>query len=134
MKTTRMTIENTVAVHRLDAAGQPLGRLATKIADLLRGKGKVSFVHHLDSGDGVIIEHASQVVLTGNKLTQKVYQRHTGYLGHLKTVHAADLMQHKPEEVIRRAVLGMLPRNRLRKAWMKRLTIWAQSEGAHNVS
>lgn len=132
MKTTRMTIPNEVGVHRFDATEQPLGRLATQVANALRGKGKVSFVHHRDSGDRVIVEQASRVVLTGNKRSQKVYQRHTGYLGHLKTLRVEDLLKTNPGDVIRRAVVGMLPKNRLRQTWLQRLTIWAHEEGAEH--
>ncbi len=132
MKTTRMTLPNEVRVQRFDATRQPLGRLATRVANALRGKGKVSFVHHRDSGDRVIVEHASRVVLTGNKPSQKVYQRHTGYLSHVKTKRAEELIKTNPSDVVRRAVVGMLPKNRLRPLWLQRLTIWAQEEGGEH--
>ena len=130
--TTNMSPEQTVAVHHLDATGIPLGRLATKIADLLRGKTKPSFVPHQDQGDQVIVVNAKDVVLTGNKLEQKAYHHHTGYLGHLKTKTVKELMQSNPGEVIERAVTGMLPKNRLRAVWLKRLTIHAGLEGGQN--
>lgn len=116
-------------VHRIDATRVPLGRLATKVATLLRGKHKPTFVFHLDIGDAVIITNAQNVALTGQKLLQKAYYHHTGYLGHLKTRRAKDLMVTKPDEVIRLAVAGMLPKNRLRKHWLKRLTIFGGEEG-----
>ncbi|MEK7460874.1 MAG: 50S ribosomal protein L13 [Patescibacteria group bacterium] len=129
---TNMSPEHVIVTHRLDATGIPLGRLATKIADLLRGKTKPSFVHHLDQGDTVIVINAQALKLTGNKLDQKAYYHHTGYLGHLKTKTTKDLMQTNPGEVIERAVAGMLPKNRLRAVWLKRLTIHAHEEGANH--
>lgn len=129
---TNMSPEHIIATHRLDATGIPLGRLATKIADLLRGKTKPSFVPHQDQGDQVIVVNAQALKLTGNKLDQKAYHHHTGYLGHLKTKTAKDLMQTNPGEIIERAVAGMLPKNRLRAVWLKRLTIHAREEGANH--
>jgi len=115
-------------VHRLDATGIPLGRLATQIATLLRGKHKPTFVHHLDEGDAVIVVNAAKIKLTGNKIEQKEYNWHTGYLGNLKTRTARNFMETRPAEVIERAVSGMLPKNRLRSEFMKRLTVHAELE------
>lgn len=111
-------------VHRLDASGIPLGRLATQIATLLRGKHKPTFAPHIDAGDEVIVINAQKIKLTGNKLEQKEYHWHTGYLGHLKTRNARHFMENDPGELIVRAVTGMLPRNRLRPNFLKRLTIY----------
>lgn len=129
---TNMSPVHEMATHHLDAADIPVGRLATKIADLLRGKIKPSFVHHQDQGDAVVVTNAARLRLTGKKLEQKAYYHHTGYLGHLKTETAKQLMVTKPEEIIRRAVMGMLPRNRLRAVWLRRLTIWRGDEGVTN--
>ena len=126
---TNMSPPHIIKTHHLDASGIPLGRLATRIADLLRGKTKTSFVLHQDQGDQVIVSNARALVLTGNKLEQKAYHHHTGYLGHLKTKTVKDLMQTNPGEVIERAVSGMLPKNRLRAVWLKRLTVYAGEEG-----
>jgi len=100
-----------------------LGRLATKIADTLRGKRKPSFRPYLVMGDKVIVQNASKIILTGNKIEQKKYYHHTGYLGHLKTVTAKELMVKDPGDILKRAVYGMLPKNKLRDGWMKNLTI-----------
>jgi large subunit ribosomal protein L13 len=114
---------NKTITHEFDATGLVLGRLATKIADALRGKGKPSFRPYLSMGDKVIISNAAKIVLTGKKLDQKEYYHHTGYLGHLKTVTAKELMVKDPGDILRRAVYGMLPKNKLRDGWMKNLTI-----------
>ncbi len=128
MKTV-MTPQITIETHRLDAAGIVLGRLSTRAADLLRGKHKPTFVPHLLMGDKVVIVNAAQIKLTGRKVEQKVYYHHTGYLGHLKEEHVKDLLVHRPEEVVKRAVAGMLPRNRLKAHWLKNLVIWPGLEG-----
>lgn len=125
---TNMSPPHTVDTHHLDATNLALGRLATQVADLLRGKGKVSFTYHQDQGDAVVVVNARRVLLTGRKLQQKVYQHHTGYLGHLKTKTVKDLLATNPAEVIERAVAGMLPKNRLRAIWLKRLTVLADEE------
>lgn len=119
--------------HHLDAAGISLGRLATRAADLLRGKHKTGFVEHLDVGDEVIITNARLVKLTGKKIFQKEYHHHTGWLGHLKTKSLQDMMLNQPEEVIRRAISGMLPHNRLHDLWLKRLTVLSEGEGETHV-
>jgi len=112
----------------VDAEGQVLGRLATRIARLLIGKDKASFTPSLDCGDHVVVINAEHVRLTGNKIDQKVYRRHSGYPGGLKEVPIRQLMQKRPEEVIREAVLGMLPKNKLRARRAKKLRVYAGKE------
>ena len=113
----------TRATHEIDAAEKTLGRLATRIATLLRGKHKPTFQPHIDAGDRVLVTNAKNLKLSGQKLTQKVYYRYSGYPGGLKTKKIAQVMSENPAEVIRAAVYHMLPDNRLRKEMMKRLTI-----------
>lgn len=115
----------------VDAAGQTLGRLASEVALILRGKNKVNFTPHVDTGDNVIVLNASKVVMTGNKLTQKRYYHHTGYIGGIKSISAQDLMKKKPEQVIEFAVRGMLPHNTLGKHIGKNLKVYAGSEHPH---
>lgn len=109
----------------LNASGKVLGRLAAKIVYLLMGKHKPYFTYHLDCGDFVVVTNAAKVKVTGSKLTDKVYYHHTGYLGGLREVVMGDLMAKKPEEVIKKAVSGMLPKNKLRKKRLGRLKIFA---------
>lgn len=110
-------------VVEIDATGRVLGRLATEIAVILRGKDKPSFQPYLLMGEKVRVSNASKIVITGKKIEQKEYHHHTGYLGHLKTVTMKELMEKDPSDVLRRAVYGMLPKNKLRDAWMKNLEI-----------
>jgi large subunit ribosomal protein L13 len=112
----------------VDAEGQVLGRLATRIARLLIGKDKASFTPSLDCGDHVVVINAEHVRLTGNKIDQKIYRRHSGYPGGLKEIPIRQLMQKRPEEVIREAVLGMLPKNKLRARRAKKLRVYAGKE------
>jgi large subunit ribosomal protein L13 len=112
----------------IDANGQVLGRLATKIARMLIGKDKPSYTPFLDCGDHIVVINAERVKLTGNKMEQKVYRHHSGYPGGLKEVSIRALMQRRPEEVIREAVLGMLPKNKLRARRAKKLRVYAGSE------
>ncbi|MGH9688830.1 MAG: 50S ribosomal protein L13 [Candidatus Acidiferrales bacterium] len=112
----------------VDADNQVLGRLATRVARILIGKDKANFTPYLDCGDHVIVINAKRVRLTGNKIEQKVYYRHSGYPGGLKEVPIRALMQRRPEEVIREAVIGMLPKNKLRARRAKKLRIYAGSE------
>lgn len=114
--------------YLVDAKGKILGRLATKIANLLRGKEKPNFVPYLDMGDNVVVINASQIRVTGKKLDQKIYYRHTGYLGGIKQETFKELLKRKPEEIIRKAVSGMLPNNRLKKFWLKKLYIYKGQE------
>lgn len=109
--------------REFDAAGQVLGRLATQIAVVLRGKDKPGFRPNLVQGEKVKVTNAAKIVLTGRKLEVKKYYHHTGYLGNLKTTSAKELMVKNPAEIIERAVYGMLPDNKLRKEWMKNLEI-----------
>ena len=112
----------------VDAEGQVLGRLASRIARLLIGKDKASFTPSLDCGDHVVVINAEHVRLTGNKIDQKVYRHHSGYPGGLKEIPIRQLMQKRPEEVIREAVLGMLPKNKLRARRAKKLRVYAGKE------
>ena len=107
----------------LDASGKILGRLATEVATILRGKHKPQFRPYLLIGDKVIIINAAKIKVTGNKMTDKKYYRHSGYIGSLKTETLGEVFSKNPSEVIRRAVLGMLPKNKLQDQWMKNLTI-----------
>ena len=115
----------------IDAAGKTLGRVATEVAVLLRGKQKTTFTPHVDCGDFVIVLDAEKVVLTGNKLQDKIAYRHTGYIGHLKAVNYATLMEKNPEEAMRLAVKGMIPDNTLGRAALTRLHIYKGSEHKH---
>ncbi len=114
--------------HLRDAKDKTLGRFATDVAVLLMGKGKPYFVRNLDCGDYVVVTSAKGVKVTGKKETQKVYARHSGYPGGFKSETLKELRQRKPEDVIRSAVKGMLPRNRLGASMMKRLFIFADEE------
>ncbi|MEI6040233.1 MAG: 50S ribosomal protein L13 [Candidatus Berkelbacteria bacterium] len=110
-------------VREFDAAGQVLGRLATKIAVVLRGKDKPGFRPYMICGEKVKVINASKIVLTGRKIDEKKYYHHTGYIGNLKTVSVKELMAKNPAEIIERAVYGMIPDNKLRKEIMKNLEI-----------
>jgi len=107
--------------HTIDATGKVLGRLASKIAVLLRGKNKPDFAPNKDIGDFVIVKNVDKIKLTGKKRGQKIYYHHTGYLGGLKKVPLKKLFERNPGEVLRRAVFGMLPKNKLRAKQIKRL-------------
>jgi len=115
----------------IDAENQVLGRLATQIAFRLRGKHKPIFTPHLDTGDYIIVLNAEKVRLTGNKMDDKMYYRHTGYLGHLKSASARQMLDKKPAEVLRLAVRRMLPKNRLGHHQLKKLKIYAGSSHPH---
>lgn len=117
----------------VDAERQVLGRLATRVAALLRGKQHEQFTPFLDFGDHVIVVNAAKVRLTGRKLQQKTYYYHTGYPGGLKEISAQRLLQQKPEIVIREAVLGMLPKNKLGKAMARKLLIYADDQHPHQA-
>lgn len=106
-----------------DATDQILGKLAVQVANSLRGKDKPSFEKHMVTGEPVTVVNAEKVKVTGRKLQDKMYYRHSGYLGHLKQESLGKLLERRPEEVLRRAVTGMLPKNRLRGLWLKNLTI-----------
>ena len=112
----------------LDAANKPLGRVATEAARLLRGKHKPTFTPNLDTGDNVIIINCKDVVLTGNKINQKVYRRHSGYIGGMKEVSAKVMFENTPEKAMMIAVKGMLPHNSLGRQSLKKLRVYAGSE------
>ena len=109
--------------HTIDATNKVLGRLATQIALLLRGKHKPDFTPNKDTGDFVVVENVDKIKLTGKKLKQKIYYHHTGYLGSLKETPLKKLFEKKPGEILKRAVFGMLPKNKLRAKQIKRLKI-----------
>ena len=115
----------------VDAEGQTLGRLATQIADALRGKRKPEYTPHIDTGDFVIVVNAEKVSVTGNKMTEKMYRRHTGYPGGLRERTLAEMLEQRPEEVIRKAVRGMLPRNRLARRQITKLKVYAGPDHPH---
>jgi large subunit ribosomal protein L13 len=117
----------------VDAADQVLGRLATQVAMRLRGKHKPVFTPHLDTGDFIVVINADKVKLTGRKLDQKMYWRHSGYPGGIKGTTARRLLDEKPEEVIRKAVRGMLPKNRLGRKLLKKLKVYAGPEHPHTA-
>ena len=108
----------------IDAAGKPLGRVAVQAADLLRGKLKTTYTPHVDCGDHVIVINCDKVVLTGNKLQQKYYYRHTGYVGHMKATRYDTLMATKPEKAVELAIYGMIPNNTIGRAAMTRLRLY----------
>ena len=117
----------------VDATGKTLGRLATQIADTLRGKRKPEYTPHCDVGDFVIVVNAEKVRVTGNKREQKRYYRHSGYPGGLRSRTLNDMLERRPEEVLRLAVKGMLPRNRLGRAQLRKLKIYAGPEHPHRA-
>jgi large subunit ribosomal protein L13 len=115
----------------VDADGKTLGRLATVLADTLRGKRKPTYTPHVDTGDFVVVVNAEKVAVTGKKLDDKMYHRHSGYPGGLRSRPLRDELQRRPTEVIRHAVKGMLPRNRLGRAQIRKLKIYAGPEHPH---
>lgn len=112
----------------IDAENKPLGRVATQVALILRGKHKPTYTPNLDTGDHVIVTNCSKVVLTGKKLDQKVYRHHSGYIGGMKEITARDLLNKNPEQMMMRAVKGMLPHNSLGRQMLKKLRVYAGSE------
>ena len=131
------TMANAATVERkwyvIDAAGKPLGKTATLAADLLRGKLKTTYTPHVDCGDFVIVINAGQAVLTGKKLEQKYYRRHSGWIGGLKEIKYKDLMEKKPEFAVRQAVKGMLQKNKLGDKQLTRLKVFRGSEHIHTA-
>ena len=115
----------------VDASGKTLGRLATQIADALRGKRKPEYTPHVDTGDFVIVVNAEKITVTGRKREEKRYYRHSGYPGGLRSRTLNDMLERRPEEVIRLAVKGMLPRSRLGRAQLRKLKIYAGPEHPH---
>jgi len=117
----------------VDAAGKTLGRLATQIADALRGKRKPQYTPHIDTGDFVVVVNAAKISVTGNKREQKLYYRHSGYPGGLRTRTLDEMLDKRPEEVIRLAVRGMLPRNRLGRQQLRKLKVYAGPDHPHEA-
>ena len=115
----------------VDANGKTLGRLATQIADTLRGKRKPAYTPHIDTGDFVIVVNAEKIQVTGNKLDQKRYYRHSGYPGGIRSRTLREQLERRPEEVLRAAVKGMLPKNRLARQQITKLKIYAGPEHPH---
>jgi large subunit ribosomal protein L13 len=117
----------------VDLENQILGRAATEIARILRGKHKPQFTPHIDTGDFVIAVNAEKIKLTGKKLTDKRYYRHSGYIGNLKSVTVGEVLESNPDRVLRAAVRGMLPKNTLGRAQLKKLKIYAGSDHPHQA-
>ncbi len=117
----------------VDAAGLPLGRVASQVASILRGKHKPTFTPHVDTGDHVIVINCDKIVLTANKLDQKVYKRYSGYVNGLKTTPYRVIMEKKPEFAVYEAVRGMLPKNSLGRATIKKLRVYRGSEHKHEA-
>lgn len=117
----------------VDAKGEVLGRLATRIASRLRGKHNPLFTPHVDTGDWVVVVNADKIVLTGKKMEKKNYYRHSGYMGGLKTTTAKELIEKSPEDLIRFAVKGMLPKNRLGRKLFKKLKVYAGDKHPHDA-
>ena len=119
--------------YLVDARDKVLGRMATQIATRLRGKQKPIFTPHMDAGDFIVVVNADKLVLTGKKWDDKIYYRHSGYIGGLKQISARKLLEKKPEDILRLAVKGMLPKNSLGRRQLKKLKIYAGSEHPHHA-
>ena len=117
----------------VDAAGQTLGRLASEVATILRGKHKPIYTPHVDTGDHVIIVNADKIELTGKKLTDKIYYRHTGYVGGIKQRTALEMRNERPEKMLELAIKGMLPKNRLGRQMYKKLHVYRGPEQPHQA-
>ncbi len=117
----------------VDAEGQTLGRLATRIADTLRGKGKPQYTPHVDTGDFVVVVNAEKIAVTGSKLDTKIYYRHSGYPGGIKQRTLREQLERRPTEVLRKAVKGMLPKNKLAAAQLRKLKIYAGPDHPHEA-
>ncbi|MBD3618817.1 MAG: 50S ribosomal protein L13 [Gammaproteobacteria bacterium] len=117
----------------VDATGKTLGRLATEIAHRLRGKHKPIYTPHVDTGDYIVVVNASKVRVTGNKMQDKVYYHHTGYIGNMKSINLQDMLDKAPERAIEIAVKGMLPKNPLGRAMFKKLKVYAGPEHNHQA-
>jgi large subunit ribosomal protein L13 len=134
MKTYQATPQDRERVwYVVDAEAKTLGRLATQIADVLRGKRKPTYTPHVDVGDFVIVVNAEKVAVTGDKREKKLYWRHSGYPGGIRSRTLGDLLEKRPEEVIRKAVKGMLPRNRLARQQLRKLKVYAGPEHPHQA-
>ena len=119
--------------YLVDAEGQTLGRLATQIADRLRGKGKAAYTPHVDTGDFVVVINAEKIAVTGKKLDEKMYYRHSGYPGGIKERSLRVQLERQPTEVLRKAVKGMLPKNRLERQQITKLKIYAGTAHPHEA-
>jgi large subunit ribosomal protein L13 len=117
----------------VDAAGKTLGRLCTEIANRLRGKHKPEFTPHVDTGDYIVVVNAEKIVVTGNKTTDKLYQHHTGYPGGIKSISFDKLLVKSPEMIIEKAVKGMMPKNKLSRAMLSKLKVYAGNEHPHSA-
>jgi large subunit ribosomal protein L13 len=119
--------------YLVDAENQVLGRIATTIANVLRGKNKPTFTPSVDTGDFIIVVNAEKIALTGNKLADKMYYSHSGFPGGIKSITAGKLLDKKPEDIIKHAVKGMLPKNKLARHMLNKLKIYAGSEHPHKA-
>ncbi len=117
----------------IDAEKMILGRMAVQIANILRGKDKPTYTPHVDTGSFVVVINAAKVKLTGNKLDQKIYYKHTGYIGHLRSATLREMLTKKPEEVIKKAVIRMLPKNKLSQASIKKLKVYPGPDHPHEA-
>lgn len=134
MKTIEPSVKNRErSWYLVDAQDKVLGRLACRLADYLRGKHKPIFTPYMDMGDFIVIINAEKIRLTGNKLSQKVYYRHSGYPGGLKTVTVKELFKKRPEEIITHAVRGMLPKNSLGRQLLRKLKVYSGKEHPHQA-
>jgi len=115
----------------VDASGKTLGRLSTEIASRLRGKHKPEYTPHVDTGDYIVVLNAEKIGVTGNKMNDKIYYRHTGYVGNLKSINLKKMIEHTPERVIQIAVKGMLPKGPLGRQMFKKLKVYAGTEHPH---
>ena len=119
--------------YLIDASGKTLGRLATEIARRLRGKHKPEYTPHVDTGDYIVVVNAEKIQVTGNKRHDKMYHRHTGYIGNLKSINFNDLQASHPERILEYAVKGMLPKNPLGRAMLRKLNVYAGSSHPHTA-
>lgn len=135
MKTTQVAKKEEITRdwYLVDADSKVLGRIATEIANVLRGKKKACFTPSVDTGDFVIVVNAEKIALTGNKLADKMYYSHSGYPGGLKEITAGKLLEKKPEDVIKKAVKGMLPKNKLARHMLKKLKVYSGGEHPHKA-
>tara|TARA_B100000378_G_C17723079_1_gene299481 strand:- start:66 stop:494 length:429 start_codon:yes stop_codon:yes gene_type:complete len=117
--------------YLVDATNKTLGRLSTEIANRLRGKHKPIYTPHVDTGDYIVVVNASKIRVTGNKMTDKIYYKHTGYIGNMKSMNLETMLEKNPERVIMKSVKGMLPKNKLSNAMLKKLRVFAGPEHNH---
>ena len=117
--------------YLVDATNKTLGRLSTEIASRLRGKHKPIYTPHVDTGDYIVVVNASKIRVTGNKMTDKVYYKHSGYIGNMKSMNLETMLEKNPERVIMKSVKGMLPKNKLSNAMLKKLRVFAGPEHNH---